>query len=489
MGATRVLDDSRGVVIVGGGIAGLAAAHRLTRIAPGVPITLIEREPYLGGKIRTERIDGFTIEAGPDSFLSAKPRGVGLCDELGIADRLRGTTPRPHRAFVLRGKELHDLPEGLSGLVPTRLAPMLRSGLVSPLGKARLALDYLLPPRRFADDEPLAGFVCRRLGREVYDRLVEPLMTGIYAADGEQLSLAATFPHLRQAELDHGGLIRGVLAAKATAAPAAPPRPPFVTPEGGMDELVDALAARLEANGVRILNGQPVSEVQIDSARDRPTYRVVTADGDAIPAQAVVLALPSFAAADILTAADPPLAADLRTITHASSAVVTLAYHEADVPRPLDGYGYVIPRIEGRRVLASTWSSSKWAHRAPAGHALLRVFIGRAGQDEALTCPDADLLALARAELRDTLGLTADPLLTRVHRWPRGLPQYILGHLDRLAAIATHLAAHPGLALAGHSYRGIGIPDCIRSGELAAENVSGVVEQSRSRDEATALRP
>ena len=467
------MDGERpGIVVVGGGIAGLAAAYRLTGLLPGTPITLVERDDRLGGKILTERVDGFTVEAGPDSFLSAKPRGVGLCEELGLLDRLQGTTPRRHRAFVLRAERLHDLPEGLTGLVPTRLGPMLRTGLVSPLGKARMALDYVLPPRRGEDDESLAAFVRRRLGREVYERLIEPLMAGIYAADGERLSLAATFPQLREAELDRGGLIRGVLAAKKAATSSSTTAwPPFVAPAGGMAELVDALAKRLQAAGVRIVTGGTVSGLRVEPSPAGPTYHLTVTSGEALTAGGVVLAVPSFAAADILCGLDPALAADLRAIPHASSATVSLAYARADVPHPLDGHGYVVPRAEGRPVLACTWTSSKWAHRAPAGTALLRVFVGRAGQDEVLAGSDDELVVLARAELRAILGVTATPTLSRAHRWPRGLPQYTLGHLDRVAAIEARLAAHPGLALAGHSYRGVGIPDCIRSGEAAAERV------------------
>lgn len=461
-----------GIVVVGGGIAGLAAAHRLTCLAPDTPITLVERDDRLGGKILTERVDGFTIEAGPDSFLSAKPRGVGLCHELGLVDRLQGTTPRRHRAYVVRSGRLHDLPEGLTGLIPTRLGPMLRTGLVSPLGKAWLALDYVLPPRPNDGDESLAAFVRRRLGREVYDRLVEPLMAGIYAADGDALSLAATFPHLRQAELDHGGLVRGVLAAKKQApAPGTTRWPPFVAPAGGMAELVDALAERLRASGVRIVTGGVVSGLRVEPTPDGPLYGLTVTFGEALKARGVILAVPSFAAADILCALDPALAADLRALPHASSAIVSLAYPRRDVPHPLDGYGYVVPRIEGRSVLACTWTSSKWPHRAPDDMALFRVFVGRAGQEAVLAQPDADLVALARAELRAVLGIAAAPTLARVHRWPHGLPQYTLGHLDRVAAIDARLADHPGLALAGHSYRGIGLPDCIRSGEMAAETV------------------
>lgn len=456
------------VVVVGGGIAGLAAAHRLSQSQSSMAVTLIEAEPRFGGKIVTERIDGFLIEGGPDSFLSAKARGTGLCQEVGLGERLIGTTPRRRRAFVLRRRRLHDLPEGLTGLVPTKLGPMLRTGLVSPIGKARLALDYALPPRAGTADESLAAFVRRRLGREVFDGLVEPLMAGIYAGDGDRLSLAATFPHLRHGEREHGGLIRGVLAAKrgaAATAGSAPPRPPFLTPVAGLGELVDALVDRLRTAGVRLLVGDPVRRVE----RSAGGYAVELATGRAIGADAVIAAVPSHAAAGLVQGMDGALAAELDAIPHASSAIVSLGYRREDVPHSLDGHGYVIPRVEGRAALACTWTSEKWTGRALAGRVLLRVFVGRFGREEALSGSDADLVELARAEVRDTLGIDTAPLLTRVQRWPRGMPQYVLGHLDRLVRIDGLLTDHPGLFVAGNAYRGVGLPDCIASGEAAAD--------------------
>lgn len=456
------------VVVVGGGIAGLAAAHRLIGLAPKVAVTVIEARPRFGGTIVTERTDGFVIEGGPDSFLAAKPRGIELCEELGLAERLQGTAPRRRRAFVLRKGHLHDLPEGLTGLIPTRLGPMLRSRLFSPVGKARLALDYVLPPLAGDADEALAAFVRRRLGPEVYDRLVEPLMAGIYAGDGERLSLAATFPQLRRAELTHGSLIKGIVAARRSAFAPGGSRPAFLTPSGGLGELIDTLTRALEAAGVRLETGRPAVRIEsIPSSRDG-RYRIVFAHCGALEADAVVVAVPAPAAGQLLRLVDPALAADLGAIPHASSAIVTLGYRRDDVPHPLDGYGYVVPRAERRPVLACTWSSAKWAHRAPPNRVLLRVFVGRFGQDEAVAGDDGALIGLARGEIREVLGVEAAPLLDRVHRWPAAMPQYVLGHLDRVAAIERGLDNLPGLQLAGNAYRGVGIPDCIASGEAAA---------------------
>jgi oxygen-dependent protoporphyrinogen oxidase len=457
------------VVVIGGGIAGLAAAHRLTRSAPQVRVTLLEADHRLGGKIVTERHEGFTIEGGPDSFLAAKPRGIGLSDELGIGNALQGITPRPRRAFVLWRGALHELPEGLSGLVPTRLAPLARSRLLSPAGKARAALDYLLPARESDEDEALGGFIRRRLGAEVWERLVEPLMAGIYAADGDQLSLDATFPQLRQAERRHGGLIRGALAAR-TSARHPPPTvtSPFLTPEAGLGALVSALEEQLRNSGVAIITGAMAQTL----TRDGEGWVVRVASGETVRADAAIVAAPAPAAAQLLAGIDTALAAELAAIPHASSAIVSLAYRSEEIPHPLDAHGYVVPRAEGGPILACTWTSRKWAHRAPRGWELIRVFIGRAGREDVLAADDAALTALAQAEVAARLGARAAPALSRVHRWPLGMPQYLLGHSRRVDRIETAVATQPGLFLAGNAYHGVGIPDCIASGERAADTAA-----------------
>jgi protoporphyrinogen/coproporphyrinogen III oxidase len=466
------------VVVLGGGITGLAAAHRLLQVhaeaTPGLRVTLVEADDHLGGKIVTERLDGFVIEGGPDSFLATKPRGIGLCAELGFGEhpplpgqrQLQGVRPQRRRAFVLWRGRLHDLPEGLSGLVPTRLAPLARSSLLSPLGKTRVALDYLLPTRREPGDESLGGFIRRRLGREAWERLVEPLMAGIYAADGDQLSLAATFPQLREAERRYGGLIKGVLAARRLApSPTSVPGSPFLTPAGGLGDLVHALESRLRDAEVRLVLGSPATTVTSSGSG----FDVRLAAGGAIRADAVIVATPAYAAADLLAELDPILAKDLAEIPHASTAIVTLAYRREEILHPLDGHGYVIPRAEGSPILACTWSSRKWAGRAPEGWELIRVFIGRAGQEDALAADDDTLVALAVQEVGTRLGVTEPASLTRVRRWPRGMPQYLLGHPERVARIEAGQSKHGGLYLAGNAFHGVGLPDCIASGERAAD--------------------
>ena len=459
------------VVIIGGGIAGMAAAYRLKQTGSNVAITLIESDQRLGGKIVTDRVDGFVIEGGPDTFLSYKPRGLGLCRELGLEDRLHGTNEKIRRTYVMRRGKLYDLPEGLTGLIPSRFGPMIKTGLISPLGKLRMGLDYFIPAKSLDGDESLAQFVTRRLGRELYARMIEPLMSGIYAGDGEQLSLAATFPQLRQTEIDHGSLVKGMLAAQkkrptpsTTTSQNAPKKKwaAFLTPTTGLAEIVEALQAQLTDVDIRL-------NTRVKQVNKKPaTFTIDLDDGQTLEADAVIAATPAYATARLIDNFDREMATALRGIPYASTTTVSVAYPLSDIPRPLNAYGYIIPSAEGRSILACTWTSTKFPHRAPEGYGLIRAFIGRAGDDESINLPDEKLLQMVRDELRAVLGITAAPMLQRIFRWPQAMPQYTLGHLDRLAVIDRQLIDHPGLFVAGNAYRGIGLPDCIASGELAA---------------------
>ena len=454
------------VVVVGGGIAGLAAARRLESVLPEAELTLFEGDRVLGGKLRTDRADGLVIEAAPDSFLSRKPRGVELCEELGLGDELIARRPEHRGSFVRHGDHLHPLPEGLTGMIPTSLESLETSELLSPEGKSRFAAEVDVAPAPGRDDESVASFVSRRFGREAYERLVEPLMTGIYGGDGDRLSLEATFPQLRALEIEHGSLLRGLSAA------APGERPPFLSLREGMGALVEALRAGLPQAGIQV--GRAATRV----ARREDDFEIELADGETAVADGLVLATPAYVTAELLGDVDPELSEAHAEIPYASSAVITLAFSRADVV-PLDGYGYVVPRAEGGDVLACTWSSQKWEHRAPEETVLLRVYAGRFGARDVTTDTDEELLALARAEI-GFLGVSADPVLSRIHRWPRGMPQYVLGHPERLARIGSALARHPGLALAGAAYRGVGIPDCIESGEAAAESVARALAGART---------
>ncbi len=456
------------VIIIGGGITGLAAAYRLQHLAPASDITLIERDERLGGKILTEQSEGFVVEGAPDSFLSRKPRGVGLCEELGLAAQLQGRDPRHSKTFVRRYGALHPLPSGLTGMIPTNLAALEHHPLLSPAGRARLAQEVDLPAAPANGDETLASFVTRRLGREVYENLVEPLMSGIYAGDGAQLSLAATFPQLRQLELKHGSLLKGLQAGQreASGQVADNQYPPFVALRGGMGTLVTRLVAQLRQT--KILTG--VGVVGVNHAADN-RYTVHLEQGPALQADALIITTPAFVTAHLLTDIDPRLAELHTAIPYASSATISFAFALADLPEAPDGYGYVIPGVEDTDVLACTWSSSKWADRAPADYALVRVYLGRFGRRNVLADSDDDLVALALNELKTTLGYTATPRQQWIFRWPRSMPQYTLGHVERLQQIEAKLSEHPNFLLAGAAYRGVGIPDCIQGGEEAARGV------------------
>ena len=394
------------IVIVGGGIAGLSAAYYASKKLPlsnveGVQdasITLIESSDRWGGKIATDRVqfdDGqFIIEGGPDTFLATKPWGVALCKELGLGDRLHGTNPHKKNTYVLRRNRLLPLPDGLAMMIPTNVQAILKTRLVSWFGKARMGLDFLLPAKPVNEDESLGTFVSRRLGREAYEKLLEPLLSGIYAGDGDSLSLASTCPYLRDLELKYGSLARGALAMRkqSNGKSVQGSRSAFLTPTTGLAEIVEALITYLQANNVNLQLNKSAKFVTQRTSLD--LWQVTLDTGETLKADALILAAPAFVSGKLLASLNPSLASDLQSIPYASTATVSLGYHQSDLPRDLDGYGYVIPRRAGRKALACTWTSTKFPHRAPEGYALLRVFVGRAGQD--IPWNENDLLALAR---------------------------------------------------------------------------------------------
>jgi oxygen-dependent protoporphyrinogen oxidase len=444
------------VVVVGGGIAGLAAARRLSALA--AEVTLLERDHVLGGKLLTERVDGFVVEAAPDSFLVRKERGVGLCEELGLADELIARKLVNRGSFVRRGRELIPLPEGLTGMIPANLEALESSDLLSAGGAARFASEPDIPPAEGDEDESIASFVTRRFGREAYEALIEPLVTGIYGGDGELLSLPATFPQLHAVERAVGSVLRGLSARERATGES-----PFLSLRSGMGALVTELVGSL--TGVRLETGREARRLQ----RGTTGFELELGDGERVVADGVVVATPAYVTGELVADLDASLAEAHAEIPYASSVVVTLAFEAKDA-LSLEGYGYVVPRVEGADVLACTWSSRKWEGRAPDGASLVRVYAGRFGGRDLVQDSDDDLVSLARDELR-LVGVDGIPTLTRVHRWPLAMPQYVLGHLHRLARVDEAISEHPGLAFAGAAYRGVGIPDCIGSGEAAAESV------------------
>jgi protoporphyrinogen/coproporphyrinogen III oxidase len=457
------------IVVVGGGITGLAAAHRLTELARErqVPLTLtlIEARERLGGTIATERVDGFLVESGPDSFLSEKPWALALCRRLGVEHRLARTDDRFRKVFIWHRGRLHALPDGFQLLAPTAMRPFVTSSLFSLPGKLRMALDLVLP-RGHADDESLGAFVRRRLGAEALERVAQPLVAGIYTADPDDLSLAATMPRFLEVEKRDRSIILGLrraLARTPLSGTSGARWSLFVTFIDGMEELISTLAARLPA-GATVLK-QRVSALERIGER----WRVKTAEGEVFDAEQVILATEAHATARLARYLDPALATLLAEIPYSSVATVSLGYRRAEVPHPLDGFGFVVPRTEGKPLLAATFSSVKYPGRAPEGHVLIRCFLGGMLKAAVLEEDDAALIGRARTELRAALGITAAPMLTRLSRWPASMPQYRVGHLARVATIERAVAALPGLALAGAAYQGVGIADCVRSGEAAAE--------------------
>jgi protoporphyrinogen/coproporphyrinogen III oxidase len=478
--------DAPHVVIIGGGITGLSAAfylHHAARAAR-MPLsyTLVERDERCGGKIQTDLLAGadygaagrFVVEAGPDSFITQKPGALQLARDLGLEDQLMEPNEAQRKVYVLVKGKRHPLPDGLALIVPTNFRAFARSSLISPLGKLRMALDLLIPPKRDGADETLADFVRRRLGAEALDKIGEPLMAGIHSSESERQSLLATFPRFRTLEEQHGSLIRGMRAHR----PAAGTRSPFATLRGGLGDLVNALVDALDG---RLLNGRSVSAIDY-APTAAPAYHVRLDDGALLPADAVILTAPAFVAADLVAPFQPDLSAELRQIRYVTTATVSLAFKRADIGAALDGFGLLIPASEHRAINACTMTSIKFAHRAPDDHTLLRVFLGGSRNPAVVALDDPALLALVCDELKALFDITAEPVFTRIYRWPRANPQYDLGHLERVAVIERRCP--PGLYLAGCAYRGVGIPDCIAQGRAA---VARLITELRSHEHAHAM--
>lgn len=453
------------VLVIGGGISGLTLAHA---IAPVTDCTLVEADNRLGGKILTVRDDPFTLEAGPDCFLTAKPAAVDLCESLGLADRLVDTRSEHNRTYVVRRRTLHELPGGLTSFVPTRWGPFVRTRLLSPLAKLRMAMEPLIPRARANGDPTFADFFVRRLGAEAYHWLVEPVLAGIYAGRGSDLSLRATLPRFLDIEREHGSLLRASLAARrsdATLTQGGPggARGMFQTLQGGLCELVDALCRVITSHG-KIKLGVHARAIEI-----HPDKVCVHLSDGTWEGEAVALCVPAYESARLLQPIDSQLASLLACISYASTVTISVALLTNTLAHPLDGHGFVVPRVEGRSMLACTWTSQKWPHRAPAQWHLLRAYLGGAGRDAILDVPDDVLVEEAVADLSAILGTEVRPAKVWVHRWERSLPQYVQGHLDRLQEIEQRVAATGSrLHLVGASYRGVGIPDCITDGQRAA---------------------
>jgi protoporphyrinogen/coproporphyrinogen III oxidase len=469
----------RRIAIVGGGVTGLSAAVRARQLDPTAELLVLEGRDRAGGVLSTVQRDGFLVERGADNFITNVPWGVELCQGLGLADELLTTNSENRQVFVVRGGRLLPVPPGFMLMVPERIWPILRSSLLSPLGKLRLLAEYFVPRRKAAGDESLASFVRRRLGSEVFERLVQPLIGGIYTADPEKLSLAATLPRFLEMEQTAGGLIRG-RRSKATR-PDATLDPTasgaryslFAAPRAGLSSLIAALVQQLSPGSVKL--GAKVTRLartadggwQIDwSGADGQAPQSWSGD-------AVILAVPAIAAAGLVRPTSVELAAELAAIPYADAVVISVGFRREQIAHRLDGFGVVVPAVERRSILAISFGSVKFSHRAPDGQVLLRVFVGGACQGELTQLDDDSLRRMVLGELAELLGASGEPIFVDIARWPASMPQYHLGHLDRIARIERLVAGLSGLALAGNAYRGVGIAQCIHSGQQAAQSVLG----------------
>ena len=471
------------IVIVGGGISGLATAYYLQQQAQAsnLPIdyTLVEQANTLGGKAITETTDGFVIEAGPDSFLTQKPAALALCEELGLEDRLIGTNDDRRNVYILYKGKLRRLPDGWRLTVPTQWWPMVTTPLLSPWGKLRAAMDLFIPPNKGNGDESMGDFIKRRMGKEVLDNLAAPIMAGIYIADPYTLSIQSTFPRFPAMEQKYGSLIKGTLAGISQMRAAAakrqaerPPRPMFMSLKGGVGELIKAVTAQLSGE---LVTGQAIATLRQSSTAAEGAYQIQLTGGTSIQADAVVLATPAYASAQILQEANPTLATQLDQIRYISSATISLAFRKADVTHPLNGFGFVTPKTEPSRLLACTWTSTKFNHRVPEEHVLLRAFVGGYANESLVQLPDDELLAVVREELAQVMNIQAEPVRNRIFRWQRGTPQYDVGHLERVEAMEEMARTTlPGLYLTGNAYRGVGMPDCIQQ---ARNTVDQIIQQ------------
>ncbi|HTQ37705.1 MAG TPA: protoporphyrinogen oxidase [Pirellulales bacterium] len=488
------------IAVIGGGISGLAAAHRVLELAPEAEVVLFEASERLGGVIRTVRQDGFLIEQSADSFITTVPAAVNLCRRIGFADQLIPTEPAHRGAMVVARGKLERVPEGFVLMSPKWLGPIMRSPILSWRGKLRLACERFVPPRTDQHDESVAGFARRRLGREAFERLVQPLVGGIYTADPEKLSLAATLPRYLEMERQWGSLRRAVRARRKGNEQHPHPGPlpegegdsgarysMFVAPREGMSSLVEAIAARLPAGCVRL--NAAVQRVErasgqwsVVSGQEKVSSEWLVVSEQLAPGSAggreqpqlfdgVILATSAAVTGKLLRGVNAELAREVSEVEYAGSAIVVLGYDRSQIAHPLDSFGFVVPAIERRKILSASFSSVKFPGRAPEGKVLIRVFLGGALQPEMLALSDDQLRRTAEEELRDLLGISGSAGLSQVFRWLASMPQYHLGHLWHLQYINQHVAELPGLALAGNAYEGVGIPQCIKSGEEAAERI------------------
>ena len=453
------------IAIIGGGISGLSAAFALERHRRnGVALeySVFESSPRLGGVLLTEHVDGCLVEGGPDSFLTEKPWAADLCREIGLGDQLIGSNDRERKTYILVKGRLVSIPDGLMFMVPTKILPVIWSPLFSTGTKIRMMREWFHAPKKAAVDESVASFVERHYGPEMVDRLADPLLSGVYGGQASQLSLRAVLPRFGEMEARHGSLGRAMLAARRNAPKPGAAKPLFTSLKDGMQQMVDAVLSHLPPSTFR-------ANTTVEAIQRQDSGWVVSAGYASDLFDAVIVSTSAQAAARL--GLPQNLSTALGGIEYTSSVTITLAYDRAVRQSLPPGFGFLVPRSEGTRLLAATFVHNKFPHRAPQDRALIRCFLGSARNQTILDQSDDDLLRLVRQELRHILKLTAEPLFTRVYKWKDAMAQYNVGHIERIYSIEQACRELPGLALAGNAYHGIGVPDCVRSGMDAASAV------------------
>ena len=457
------------IAIIGGGISGLSAAYTIEeKRQSGTPIeyVLYESSARLGGVLVSDRVDGCLIEGGADSFLTEKPWATDLCRKIGLGDQLIGSNDSARKTYIVAKGKLVEMPDGLMFMVPTRIMPTIRSPLFSLRTKIRMAAEWFHPPRHSSEDETVADMVRRHYGDEMVDLLADPLLCGIYGGDASQLSVRAVLPRFADMESKHGSLGRGLLKARKEMkfSASAPARAVFSSLKDGMQQMVSALVASLDAESIKL-------SVPVQLLTPRGDGWILSAGYQSDQFDAVIVATPTHSAAAILQTADEALARELSDIQYSSSVTVTLGYDEKARGALPPGFGFLVPRAEGRRMLAATFVHNKFPHRAPENRAVVRCFLGGARDEQIMQASEKEILQIAREELRQIVSLDAEPLFARVYKWKSAMAQYSVGHVERVQRIETLRQKLPGLALAGNGYCGIGVPDCVRSGTEAAGKV------------------
>ncbi len=486
----------RRIAVLGGGISGLAAAYTLARARQaGAPHEefLIEGSGRLGGVIRTERVDEFVVEGGPDSFLAEKPEAAALCRDLGLGDSLLGSKDSDRRTYILHQNRLVPLPDGLMLLVPTRIWPILTTPLLSLRSKLAIAAE----PFTFSSDkiqqgpldESVAAFITRHFGRAMLENIADPLLAGIFGGDSAALSVRSVLPRFQLLEQKYGSLVRGLretnkkhgLGAGSQPTPATP-TPIFMTLKDGLERMVDALRKHLDDSRlfmrqrVIAIEASPSGIVGATGSRGC-AYHIRCEGSEGFEADAIVLALPTHECSRLLSSVDRALADSLRAIPYTPGVTVALAYDAGTRAKLPPGFGFLVPPREKRRLVACTFTHNKFDFRAPRQGALLRCFLGGARDPEITSLDDNKILSIVRRELETILNHSSTPLFYRIHRWPAAMPQYVVGHEERVKMIHSRLENHPGLYLAGNAYSGVGISDCIRTGKAAAERALEIVRR------------